>query len=110
MFMSQPAGAWLLNAIAIEFSLAAGTKDLQGAGLAHRIGPDENPVLPGGQAAEDPRLQRLARTKTQIRLHAGQGIGRQCAALLECKANLIVPVERIGRRGNESEAEGILGV
>src|SRR5258708_39001795 len=92
-----------LDAIPVEFRLAAGAEYLQGARVAHGVGPDENPVLPGRQAAEYPRFQRLARTETQVRFHAGQGIGRQRAPLFEGDAYLLVPVQGVGSGSDESE-------
>src|SRR6266481_8993996 len=92
-----------LDAISVEFRLAAGAEYLQSACVAHGVGPGENPVLPGRQTAEYPRFQRLARTETQVRLHAGQGVGRQRTALFERDANLVVPVEGVGSGGDESE-------
>ena len=37
----------------------------------------EDPVLPGGQPAEDLRLHRLGAGEAQVRLHAGERVGRQ---------------------------------
>src|SRR5882672_8646088 len=95
-----------LDAISVEFRLAAGAEYLQSACVTHGVGPGENPVLPCRQAAEYTRFQRLARTETQVRFHAGQGVGRQRASLFERDAYLVVPVEGIGSGGDESEGLG----
>src|SRR5258708_17944312 len=95
-----------LDAIPVEFRLAAGAEYLQSACVTHGVGPGENPVLPCRQAAEYTRFQRLARTETQVRFHAGQGVGRQRTPLFERDAYLVVPVEGIGPGGDESEGLG----
>src|SRR5829696_6113397 len=45
--------------------------------LAHRVRTDEDPVLPGGQAAEDFGLHRLRSGESEVRFHAGERVGRQ---------------------------------
>src|ERR1700722_19292308 len=92
-----------LDSISVEFSLAAGAEYLQSACIADGVGPDENPVLPGRQTAEYSRFQRLARTETQVRFHAGQGIGRQRTPLFERDAYLAVPVQGVGSGGDEPQ-------
>ncbi len=51
------------------------------------------------------RLHRLGAAEAQVRLHAGQRVGRQARALLERDADLVVPVEVVGRDGDEAELE-----
>src|SRR5260370_6411708 len=95
-----------LDAIPVEFRPAAGAEYLQSACVTHGVGPGENPVLPCRQAAKYARFQRLARTETQVRLQAGQSVGRQRTPLFERDAYLVVPVEAIGSGGDESAGLG----
>src|SRR4029079_2323262 len=44
--------------------------------FADGIGPDENPVLPGGEATEDFRLHRLRSGEAEVCLHTGERVGR----------------------------------
>ena len=97
-----------LDTIPVEFRFAASAEHFQSACFADGVGPDKNPVLPCRQAAKYARLQRLARTETQVRFHAGQGIRRQRAPFFERDANLVVPVERVGSGGDESQRLRIL--
>src|SRR5258706_11132242 len=97
-------GATCLDPVPVELRLAAAAEDLECTGLAHRVRPDEDPVLPRRQATEDARLERLAAAEPQVRLEPGQRIGRQAAAFLERKTDLVRPVERIGCGRDEPEA------
>ena len=46
----------MLGSLPVEFRPRAGAVDFQCAGRAHGVGATENPVLPGGKAAENARL------------------------------------------------------
>src|SRR5687768_12771021 len=89
------------HSIPVELRLVAGAVDLQRAGIPDGVGPDEDPVLPRGQPAEDARFHRLATVEAQVRLHAGERIGRQARALLERDAHLVGPVDVVWRRSGE---------
>src|SRR2546423_10752071 len=97
-------------ALPVEFRLGAGAVDLERAVLADRVRPVEDPVLPGGEAAEDARQHGLGAGEAQARLHAGERIGRQAGALLDRQADLFLPVELVGRRGGEAGLAGLLGI
>ena len=45
--------------------------------LADGVGTLEDPVLPGGEAAEDLRLHRFGAGEAQVGLHAGERVGRE---------------------------------
>src|SRR5882672_12660860 len=99
-----------LDAFPVEFRLGAGAVDLERALLAHRVRPVEDPVLPRGEAAEDAREHGLRAGEAQARLHGGERIGRKARALLEGEADLVVPVDVVGRRGDEAELERLLRI
>src|ERR1700732_522334 len=53
------------NPFPIELRLAARPEELERAVLADRVGPVEDPVLPGREAAEDLGLDRLGAGEAQ---------------------------------------------
>src|SRR6516165_6025145 len=69
-----PTGQSELHALEIECGLVALAEDLQGALLADGVGALEDPVLPGGQAAEDAGDHVFGAVEAQVGLHAGQRI------------------------------------
>ena len=79
------------------------------------LGPDrvralEDPVLPGRQAGEDLGLHGLRSDEAEVRLHAGQRVGREAVALLEQQSYLVVPVEVVGRERDELGLDRLGGV
>src|SRR5690606_24033715 len=94
----------------VEARLAARAEEFEGALFADGVGAVENPVLPGGEPAEDARLHRLRPGEAQIGLHPGARVGREAAPLLEREADLVVPVELVGSEGDEAEIERARGV
>src|SRR3954470_3530756 len=54
---------------------------------ASGVGPLEDPVLPGGEPAEDLRLGGFLTGEAQVGLHAGEGVGREAGALLDDQAD-----------------------
>src|SRR5437867_6822128 len=99
MFMNAP--WWPSDPFPIESRLVAGAEHLQRAGFAHRVRANENPVLPRGKAAEDACFHRLDDAEAKVGFHAGQRVGREAGALLERDADLVVPVELVGRGSDE---------
>src|SRR5204862_6916373 len=93
------------DAFPVEFRLGPSTVNLQRALLAHGVGALEDPVLPGGEPAEDPREHRLRSGEAQARLHGGERIGREARALLDGEADLLIPVDLVRRRGDEAKLE-----
>src|SRR3954451_2119405 len=85
------------NALPVEASLVPGAEGLQRARLARRIRPHEDPVLPGGEPSEDPRLHRLAAAQPKIGFHAGERVRGKARAFLQRDADLVIPVELVGR-------------
>ena len=74
------------------------------------VGPVEDPVLPGGQPAEDLGLHRLRAGEAVVRLQAGQRVRAEAGALLERDAHLLVPVDVVGGEGDQAELGRVLGV
>ena len=69
----------------------------QGTLGAHGVGPLEDPVLPGGQPAEDLGLHGLGPGEAEVGLHAREGVRREAGALLEREPHLVVPVDLVRR-------------
>ena len=91
------------NSLHIEHGLLAGAVAAQRAVLADGVGTLEDPVLPRGQPGEDFRLHRLRPAEAQVRLHAGERVGREARALLQEHADFVVPVDVVGRERDEPE-------
>src|SRR6478609_107977 len=94
----------------IEAGLFTGAVDLQRALRPDGVRALEDPVLPGGEATEDARRHVLARAEAQVRLQAGERIGRHRGAFLESDADLVVPVDVVGGAGDEAERKRGIGV
>src|SRR5262245_3549237 len=92
-----------LHPFPVEPRLAAAAVDLERAVLTDRVGPAEDPVLPCREAPVDAGLHRLAPADAQVRLHAGQRVGREARALLEREAHFVVPVDVVGCGGDEAQ-------
>src|ERR1700690_818226 len=95
-----------LYSFLVEVRLRAAAEEFERAALAGGVGGVEHPVLPGREGAEDLRLGRLGAGEAQVRLHRGQRVGRERRALLEREPDLVVPIEIVGRAGDEPRAEG----
>src|SRR5262245_40430857 len=91
------------NSPRIECRLLTGAVALECAVLADGVGSLEDPVLPGGKSGEDFRFHRLRAAEAQIRLEAGEAVGRKARAFLEEHANLVFPIDVVEREGNETE-------
>src|SRR6202030_3657199 len=81
------------NPLRIEYWPLAGAIALEGAFVAHRVGPLENPVLPRGQPAKDARFQGLGASEAQIGLQSGQRTGGESRASLQHYPDIVVTVE-----------------
>ena len=55
-------------------------------------------------------FHRLRPAEAQIRLQAGEAVGREARALLEEDADLVLPVDVVEREGDETELFRRLGV
>src|SRR5256885_10905251 len=86
-----------LDPLPVELRLSAGSVHLQCALLADGVRPLEDPVLPRSEATKDARQHRLGAGEAQARFHAGKGVGREARALLDGEADLLVPVDVVGR-------------
>src|SRR5258708_26465392 len=64
----------------MESRFRAAAVQLQRAELAYRVGANEDPVLPGRKPAEDAGLHGFPAWETQIRFHAGEGVGGEARA------------------------------
>src|SRR5215831_19436932 len=98
------------DALEVEASLLAGAVDLERTLLADRVRALEDPVLPRRQATEHTRREVLAGAETQVRFEARERVGRHRGAFLDRDAHFVVPVDVIGRRGDETERERGVGV
>src|SRR6187397_2847489 len=70
----------------VEVGPRPGAEAAQRTVLAHGVGPLEDPVLPGGQPAEDLRLHGLGADEAEAGLHAGERVGTEAVALLDHEA------------------------
>src|ERR671919_1833887 len=90
-------------------TLSRSSVEGEGALLAHRVRSLEDPVLPRGEPAEDLRLQRLRPGEAEVGLHTGERVRRDRRALLQGYADLVVPVQGVGREGGESGGQRLRG-
>src|SRR6266852_9561679 len=96
-------------------SLPVVVRALAGAVAAQRplrpggIGPLEDPVLPGGEPAENLRLGGFRAGEAEVGLHAGQRVRREAGAFLDDQPDLIGPVEVVRRLGDQAEPLGVGG-
>src|SRR5262245_31006091 len=74
----------------------------EGALFADRVRPLKDPVLPGGEPAEDLRFHRFGAGKSEIGFHAGERIRRECRTSFDGESNLVVPVELVRHEGDEA--------
>src|ERR1700745_2632785 len=102
--------AYSSNPRRIEARLLAGPIAPQGALFADRVGTLENPVLPGGQPRKNLRFHRFRTDEAKIRPHAGKAVRGEARALLEEHADLVIPVDIVERKGNESKLLGFFSI
>src|SRR3954469_8819928 len=94
----------------VEGRLLPGAVAAQRALRPDRVRALEDPVLPGGEAGEDFCFHGLRAAEAQVRLHAGQRVGREARALFEEDAQLVLPVDVVEGEGDEAELLGLAGV
>src|ERR1700739_1859274 len=87
--------------VRVEARPLAGAIDLQRALLTDRVGTLENPVLPRGQAREDPRVKGFSTIEAQIGFHPGQRIGTHRDTLLDGDACFVVPIDIVRVAGDQ---------
>src|SRR6195952_3764155 len=97
------------HSLLVEVGLAAGAVLAQRAVGAARVGPNEDPVLPGRESAENPGLHGLGADEPVVGLHAGEGVGAQRGPLLEQDPDLVGPVDVVGGVGDEAQVVGVAG-
>src|SRR3954470_4398558 len=85
----------LAGAVAAQCSLGAGG-----------VGPLEDPVLPGGEPAEDLGLGGLPAGEAEVGLHAGERVGGEARALLDEEPDLVLPVDVVRGGGHQAQLEG----
>src|SRR5439155_18877057 len=85
------------SAVVVELGAVGRAVALQGAALADGVRALEDPVLPRTETPEDLRLHRLGPGVAQVLFHPCERIGRERDALLDREAQLVVPVDRVGR-------------
>src|SRR4051812_43965768 len=91
----------MLRPLPVEFRAALLAVDLQRALVADRVRPLEDPVLPGGQPAENLSLHRLGAGEAEICFEAGHRVGRECRPGLDRDTHFVVPVDLVWREGDE---------
>jgi len=82
----------------------------QRAPLADGVGTLEDPVLPGGEPAEDLAVAVFGAGEAQVGLHSGQSVGRQAATLLDRDPHLVLVVDVVGDDGDQPRLVRILGL
>src|SRR6478609_1325399 len=95
------------NPFPVEFRFGAGPVDLERSLLADRVRPLEDPVLPRRQTPEDARRHGFRAAEAQARFHAGEGVRAEARALLDGDAQLVLPVDVVWRRGDETFVLGL---
>src|ERR1700735_1651268 len=100
------AGFHRLHSIPVKRGLFALAVNLERALVADRIGALENPVLPSGEAAEDPRGQSLGAVEAQVRLQRSQGVRTHGRAFLDRDADFLRPVDVVRNARGEAKGEG----
>ena len=93
----------LSDAFGVEVRPHAGAVAFQRAGFADRVGALEDPVLPGGQAAEDAGFHRFGAGEAQVGLQPGQRVGGERGAFLQDQPDLVVPVDVVIGEGDQAE-------
>jgi hypothetical protein len=93
----------------LNFALLPLPKTFSAPGLADGVGADENPVLPGREAAEDAGFHGFAGAEAQVGFHAGQRVGREAGALFEDDADFVFPVQVVRRGGDQAEFQRGIG-
>src|SRR3982751_1047970 len=81
MIRSQ-ARSWS-HPLPVEFGATSGAVAAQRALGAGCVRSYEDPVLPGGEPGEDPRLHGLRADEPVVRLHPGERVGGQRRPLLQ---------------------------
>src|SRR5437879_10397002 len=99
-----------LDTFPVEFGFCSGTVDLQCTLFADGVRAVEDPVLPRGEAPEDARRHGLRPGEAQACLHRGERVGREARALLDRQADLVFPVDVVGRGGDKAELERLLRI
>src|SRR5437899_2021668 len=85
-----------LDPIPVELGLVAFAVDLQGTLFADGVGALEDPVLPGGEPAEDTGEHVFGSVEAQVGLHAREGVRRHGHALLDGDTYFVGPVDVVG--------------
>src|SRR5271165_2211905 len=98
-----------LNSLPAKSRLRSRAEQLERAMLAGRVRPDEYPVLPRGQPAEDFCLRGFVARKTQAGLHARERVGRKAGPLFDRHAHFVFPVEIIWCDRDEAEFKSFFG-
>src|ERR1022692_540054 len=102
-------------AVVILDSLPVVIRALAGAIAAQRpvrprgVGPLEDPVLPGGEPAEDLRLAGFRPGEAEVGLHAGQRVRREAGPFLDNQPDLVRPVEVVRGLGYQAEPRRVGG-
>src|SRR5216684_3795867 len=91
-----------LHPLRIEARAQAGAVAFQGALVAGGVGALEDPVLPGAEPAENPRLHRFRAGEAEIGFEPGQRVRRKARPLLERETDFVVPINLVIARRDEA--------
>ena len=78
--------------------------------VASGVGPNEDPVLPSTEPAEDFRVASFGTAEAKRSFHAGERIGRKRSAFFDGNAHVVFPVEILDQERGEARFERRFGV
>src|SRR3979411_2050866 len=98
-----------LHPLVVENGFLTGAVATQGTFFTRGVGPYEDPVLPGGEPAEDLGLTRLGADEPVIGCHPGERVRAERGPPLDDDADLVLPIEVVRRVGDQPEIVGLHG-
>src|SRR6266581_2149547 len=89
----RPAVAAISDPLPVVVRALAGAVAAQRPVRPRRVGPLEDPVLPGGEPAEDLRFAGFRAGEAEVGLHPGQRVRREAGPLLDHQPDLVRAAE-----------------
>src|SRR6266487_5382601 len=105
----RPAVAAISDPLPVVVRALAGAVAAQRPVRPRRVGPLEDPVLPGGEPAEDLRFAGFRAGEAEVGLHPGQRVRREAGPLLDHQPDLVRPVEIVRDLGDQAEPRRVGG-